>query len=408
MKTTSSLLSRRTAAHASDRRRRRARRGIRGALRLSVLADPRVGADVDGEPGTRHRRRRRPSCCPFYDQTLSWAACGGFDCTTVTAPLDWADPDAGEIELSVIRQRALSGDADRISADQSRGPRLERCRTHPRQRRLRRRRGAAEQFDVIGFDPRGVGESTAVRASTTPTWIPTCSTSPPTRGDRRGGPPSSRSANQEFSDACEANSDGILPFITTENSARDMDLLRAVLGDTRAELPRLLVRHVPGRHVREALPRPGGPPRPRRGDRPGRVGRRREHDAGDRLRVGTARLHGRLPGGLGLPVPRQRRRGHGRPRHDARERRPVAAPGGRRPACSGADSLLTGIVAALYAEESWPFLSAALSDVLQGDPEIAFQLADFYYNREAGRVPRQLHRGLPCVQLHGLPGRHDG
>ncbi len=50
----------------------------------------------------------------------------------------------------------------------------------------------------------------------------------------------------------------------------------------------------------------------------------------------------------------------------------------------GADSLLTGIIAALYSQESWPFLTVALSDALQGDPEVAFQLADFYYNRENG------------------------
>ncbi|MFZ8420372.1 alpha/beta fold hydrolase, partial [Staphylococcus aureus] len=34
-----------------------------------------------------------------------------------------------------------------------------------------------------------------------------------------------------FAQACQDHSDGILPYITTENSARDMDVLRAVLGD---------------------------------------------------------------------------------------------------------------------------------------------------------------------------------
>ena len=48
---------------------------------------------------------------PFYEQTLDWAACGSeFDCTTVAVPLDWDDPTVGEIELSVIRHRATSGD----------------------------------------------------------------------------------------------------------------------------------------------------------------------------------------------------------------------------------------------------------------------------------------------------------
>jgi hypothetical protein len=50
----------------------------------------------------------------------------------------------------------------------------------------------------------------------------------------------------------------------------------------------------------------------------------------------------------------------------------------------GADSLMTGIVAALYSQESWPYLSLALESALEGDPETAFLLADFYFNREGG------------------------
>jgi len=50
----------------------------------------------------------------------------------------------------------------------------------------------------------------------------------------------------------------------------------------------------------------------------------------------------------------------------------------------GADSLMTAIVAALYSQDSWPFLTQALSEVLQGDPATAFVLADFYYNRVDG------------------------
>ena len=42
------------------------------------------------------------------------------------------------------------------------------------------------------------------------------------------------------------------------------------------------------------------------------------------------------------------------------------------------------IVSALYAKASWPALTVALSDALQGNPDVAFQLADRYYNREDG------------------------
>jgi hypothetical protein len=47
----------------------------------------------------------------------------------------------------------------------------------------------------------------------------------------------------------------------------------------------------------------------------------------------------------------------------------------------GADTLMTGIIAALYAQDSWPYLTQALSQALQGDPSTALLLADFYNGR---------------------------
>src|SRR5690606_5068964 len=40
---------------------------------------------------------------PFYSQTLEWRSCGtGFDCTEITAPLDWENPGAADISLAVV------------------------------------------------------------------------------------------------------------------------------------------------------------------------------------------------------------------------------------------------------------------------------------------------------------------
>jgi hypothetical protein len=50
----------------------------------------------------------------------------------------------------------------------------------------------------------------------------------------------------------------------------------------------------------------------------------------------------------------------------------------------GADTLMTAIIAALYSEENWEYLTQALGDALQGDPYVAFVLADFYNAREDG------------------------
>ncbi len=168
---------------------------------------------------------------PFYQQTLSWSACDAFECATVRAPLDWADPGAGEIELSVIRQRALSGDPIGSLLTNPGGPGASGVAL------IRDSIGFAigaplqEQFDVIGFDPRGVGESTAVRCLDAAGMDSYLFDIPDDPRGSAGWTAERTQANQVFSDACEAGSGGILPFITTENAARDMDLLRAVLGD---------------------------------------------------------------------------------------------------------------------------------------------------------------------------------
>lgn len=49
----------------------------------------------------------------------------------------------------------------------------------------------------------------------------------------------------------------------------------------------------------------------------------------------------------------------------------------------GADTLLTGIIAALYSQDSWAYLTQALAEALQGDPSTALQLADFYNGRNS-------------------------
>jgi hypothetical protein len=71
----------------------------------SAATAPSRQPDVEGVPAGFEQ---------FYGQTLDWKACTGsdagrFDCTTVTAPLDWSDPAVGTIDLAVIRRAATDG-----------------------------------------------------------------------------------------------------------------------------------------------------------------------------------------------------------------------------------------------------------------------------------------------------------
>ena len=176
---------------------------------------------------------------------------------------------------------------------------------------------------MIGFDPRGVGESTAVtllrrrRHGRVPVRHPADAAR-----IALAGPTSCTQSTPAFAEACEANSDGILPYITTENAARDMDLLRAVLGDRELNYLGYSYGTFLGATYAKLFPE--------------RVGRLVLDGAVDPsisgLDVSTTQALGFESAlraymadcldGRRLPVPRHGRRGDGRPRHAARERRP--------------------------------------------------------------------------------------
>lgn len=162
---------------------------------------------------------------------LSWVDCGdpGYQCATADVPLDYHNPGAGTISLAL--RRHVAGDpARRIGSlfvnpggpgGSGVGFVSSVVKTMPEE--------IAARFDVVGFDPRGVGKSRAVQcwsaeemqrewAEVPAQWRP--------GAFERGQDSAAR-----FDAACQARSGDLLPYIGTEFVARDMDLLRAAVGD---------------------------------------------------------------------------------------------------------------------------------------------------------------------------------
>jgi pimeloyl-ACP methyl ester carboxylesterase len=323
----------------------------------------------------------------FYAQALDWRACDGidegtYDCTEVTAPLDWADPDGGEIELAVIRRHADSGDPAGSLLTNPGGPGASGFDLIADSALFAVGEDLAEVYDVIGFDPRGVGRSTAVTCldpEAMDAYLYDIPTHP------RGTPEWERElteSNRAFAEACEARSGGILPFITTDNAARDLDLLRAVLGDETLNYLGYSYGTFLGATYAKIFP--------------ANVGRLVLDGAIDPsipgIEVGTVQaagfesaLRAFMTWCLG-----ERECPFGGTLEEALDdlatllasvdRAPLANEDGRR---LGADTLVTAIVSALYADVRWPYLAQALTDALAGDPAVAFALADDYNSRAA-------------------------
>lgn len=158
----------------------------------------------------------------YLDQQVAWQRCGKHECATVAAPLDWDDPDGEAITLSMLRVR---------SAAPTRGPLF----VNPGGPGIGGKRFAAsipadafQGYDIIGWDPRGTGESTPVR----------CATKEQTEAHNQlDGSPDDESeyrelleASREFARLCRENSGRLLDHVSTLDTARDLDLLRALLG----------------------------------------------------------------------------------------------------------------------------------------------------------------------------------
>ncbi|MCI1019642.1 alpha/beta fold hydrolase [Microbacterium sp. C5A9] len=318
---------------------------------------------------------------PFYGQTLTWTECGtGFDCTDVTAPLDWENPGDGEITLSIVRHQA-TGEARGSLLTNPGGPGASGVELVRDSLDFAVGADLIENFDVIGFDPRGVGQSSAVTcldAAGMDDYLYTIPTA------KRGTPEWEAellAGAEEFAQACDANSAGILPHITTVNSARDMDLIRAVLGDT--ELNYLgysygtflgatyasLYPEKAGRLVLDGAIDPAvsgldvGATQALGFESALRAYMQNCLDSGECPFNGTVDEAMADLGALLASV----------------DATPLENGDGRM---LGADALMTGIIAALYSADNWTFLTQALDEALQGDPTTAFFLADFYNGRD--------------------------
>ncbi|WP_440103753.1 alpha/beta hydrolase [Streptosporangium sp. H16] len=162
--------------------------------------------------------------------SLGWEECGdGFECAKLPVPLDHAKPDGEKIELSVIR---LPASGDRIGSIllNPGGPGASGVK-YARGARTAVSKAVRDRFDIVGFDPRGVGGSAPVRCLSTSeldTYVGLDS-SP----DSPGEVTMLEEGSRRFASGCQARSGRLLPHVGTIDAARDMDLLRAAVGDSR-------------------------------------------------------------------------------------------------------------------------------------------------------------------------------
>lgn len=170
---------------------------------------------------------------PYYHQVLTWKACGsGFQCTDATAPLDWSEPGGAKIKLALVRHLATDGHPMGSLLVNPGGPGgsgydfVKQSLTYAVDKTLEK------NYTIVGFDPRGVNHSTAVKCYTDPKTLDDYIYSIP-----KGAIGSTEwineeeQSNKQFGEECAKLTGPLLGHVDTISAAKDLDLLRAALGD---------------------------------------------------------------------------------------------------------------------------------------------------------------------------------
>jgi len=174
---------------------------------------------------------------PFHHQRIAWHGCqrgpqdtdgqaldeAGAQCADVTVPLDYARPGRRTITVALSRLRATDT-AHRIGAMVINlgGPGIPVLPIVPLARAAAGQTGA--RFDLIGLDQRFTGRSSPLDCDWPESWI-----SRSAGADRRSFD-RAVARSRDLARRCAQRHGDLLPYASTANAARDMDVVRAALG----------------------------------------------------------------------------------------------------------------------------------------------------------------------------------
>ena len=184
----------------------------------------------------------------FYSQKVEWydcvAAAGversaektGFQCAKVAVPLDYSQPDGQTIEIAMKKHLATGSTRQGTLFVNPGGPGASGVDSVGATATTTFA-GVQKAYDIIGFDPRGVGSSTAITCSTDAEAKAMEGVSPvdgagaPVAFEKRATVMSERFKQLEADCASRTKPTELLDHVDTVSVARDLDVLRALSGD---------------------------------------------------------------------------------------------------------------------------------------------------------------------------------
>jgi pimeloyl-ACP methyl ester carboxylesterase len=318
----------------------------------------------------------------YYHQVLTWKSCAeGMQCTTATAPLSWSDPTSGTIKLALIRQQAKDGhplgsllvnpggpgasgyDFVRDGINSATDAKLQ------------------NSYDVVGFDPRGVGHSTAVKCYSNPKTLDKFIYSIPegVRGSDQWIAEQEQSSKQ-FGQDCLKYTGTLLGNVDTTSAARDLDLLRAVLGDKKLNYLGYSYGTLLGQTYANLYPQNTGRLVFDGAIDPTVSPTEVNETQAKAFEKSLRKFLSECPTISGCPFGRNVTKSMNTVKAllASLDANPLRNKDGRE---LGSNTMVTAIIYPLYSVQLWPDEAALFASVMKGDPTIAFQLADTYNDR---------------------------
>ncbi|MGW1781533.1 alpha/beta hydrolase [Streptomyces sp. NPDC002143] len=360
------------------------------------------GSSADARPSTDSSGATATTAAlpaSLTGQKLDWGRCKGtsdsaapgsdWQCTTLKVPLDWSKPDGNTIGLALVRTKSSADGSKRAGSllFNFGGPGGSGVSTLPAYGSTFS--SLRESYDLVSWDPRGVGASEGVRCRSDKEIqaAESLDSTPDTPAEEQAYLQDST----DFGRGCEKAAGELMAHVSTTDTARDMDLMRQVLGDTKmhyfgisygTELGGVYAHLFPknvGRLILDAVVDPSA-------DSVGHAqnqarGFQRALDdylksTGEDPEAGSKKIAALL---------------------DGLDSKPLSTSDGRKLTQTLA---VTGIVLPLYSKASWPSLTSALESAEDGDGSELLALADGYNERDtSGHYGTTTHsqRVISCL-----------
>ncbi|MFD3519890.1 alpha/beta hydrolase [Streptomyces sp. NPDC058653] len=218
------------------------RLGAPAAALITVVSGTAAGTATGAGTGSEALAARDsvPGLASYYNQPLTWTDCGqgpddevgaeldrnGARCTEVTVPLDYRRPTGRTITLAVSRLRASDPAHSIGTLMLNHGGPGEPTLGMPLETRAYMG-GTGARYDLVGMDPRFVGRSTPLDCGwPAGIWLRAA-------GRDRAGFDRQVAFQKDLAERCVRRHGDLLPHVSTRNTARDMDIVRAALGERR-------------------------------------------------------------------------------------------------------------------------------------------------------------------------------